>query len=1018
MCSDFYLKPKPLAYFSASFLFSAILFSSAFQKFDPNPLPDLRHAGQTKSIGQGRYNELSVYIRGCYTPPHCTNKGSDMSKGTIIKDKGVTDRRRFDLPRFLRWVLILIIYLVTFSALDFLSQTLQIFPGVVAWYPPDGLSLAFLLTFGVGFIPAFSLASLISSLIVYRLSTPLVSVLFWAVMLPVVYGIDVLFLRHRARFNPQMKNRRDTLWLIFSSAIVSMILGIITISGLVNYGEVPSSQSFIAFVQWWIGEMIGILVFTPFLLIHVMPWLKRFIDGKWENTKEKKIFHKPSLRSLGQVISIPIVLYLVFGIPALSGFQPYYLIAGPLIWIALTDGFSRVSLAIVAMNFGTILAFWLFKFDNSLLGNLQFLLFGIYASILLTGAVVTKQKRTEEELREKEARTQALIENAPDGIILLDAEGLSQYISPSGERILGYASEEWIGRKLAELTHPDDLSTCMNILSDMHQTPEAVVRTQYRFRHKDGSWRWLESTFTNRLAEPGIQAIVLNFKDVTEHKQVELELQTSQEYEKYFSERMATLSEVTTELSTAEGLNDLCRRAVEAGRDRLDFDRLSIWFFAEDRTFIQGTFGVDAEGQITDEREQRIPVGPNDSNWSVLIGQLPVLRLIDAPLLINGVPIGQGMHVSAGLWDGNTVIGCLNVDNLLRQRPFSDRDCEFIRLYAFAVGHLVSLIRAGETLQKSEKHFRSLVEHSLEEISLVDADGTLLYESPSMRRPLGYPPNSLVGRNILELFHPDDRAAAAILLEQILTLPGGVLEAELRFKHVDGSWRWMEGTLSNLLDDPAVKSIVINYRDITERKRAEQEIAYLAKFPSENPNIVLRLNRDGIVIYANPASEALVRMWGCAEGGPVPQFWRDLANQALLSKENKTIDIECEGRFIELIIVPVTGPEYVNLYGRDITERKKAEEAMQLSEEKYRTLVDEVNDGFYITDAAESSPLPIQRWLGCMALRAPRCWWAGITQNSSHRRCPWIMVRHTSIQWRPGMLPKSSTARSCDRMER
>ena len=277
------------------------------------------------------------------------------------------------------------------------------------------------------------------------------------------------------------------------------------------------------------------------------------------------------------------MLYLVFGIPALRGFQPFYLMAGPLIWIALKNGFSRVSLAIVAMNFGTILAIWLFKFDTSRLGELQFLMFGIYASTLLTGAIVTKQKRTEEELRQREIRNRALIENAPDAITLLGADGLLKYLSPSTQRILGYAPEEQIGSNPAEFTHPDDLPALLKLLDDLGQKPGKVVTTQYRFRHKDGSWRWLESTITNLLAEPSVQAIVFNFRDITERKQ------------------------------------------------------------------------------------------------------------------------------------------------------------------------------ADETLQKSEKRFRALVEHSLEEISLVDSDGILTYESPTTRRPLGYPPNSFVGHNLFDLFHPDER---------------------------------------------------------------------------------------------------------------------------------------------------------------------------------------------------------------------------------------------------------------------
>ncbi len=127
-----------------------------------------------------------------------------------------------------------------------------------------------------------------------------------------------------------------------------------------------------------------------------------------------------------------------------------------------------------------------------------------------------------------------------------------------------------------------------------------------------------------------------------------------------------------------------------------------------------------------------------------------------------------------------------------------------------------------QSLGESEKRFRALAEYSMEEVSMVDVDGKLIYESPSQRRPLGYPPDSFVGRNLFELFHPDDRVPAAQLLTQITAEPGIHREAVFRLQHQDGSWRWMEGIITNLLNEPAVRAIVINYRDITERHQAEE----------------------------------------------------------------------------------------------------------------------------------------------------------------------------------------------------
>ena len=133
-------------------------------------------------------------------------------------------------------------------------------------------------------------------------------------------------------------------------------------------------------------------------------------------------------------------------------------------------------------------------------------------------------------------------------------------------------------------------------------------------------------------------------------------------------------------------------------------------------------------------------------------------------------------------------------------------------------------------------------------------------------------------------------------------------------------------------------------------EHAEQEIVSLAKFPSENPNPVLRLSRDGTVMYANPASGALLGLLGCAVGGPAPQFWRDLVTQALASRENNHIDIECDGKVYSMFVTPVAETGYVNLYGRDITERKQTEEELRRSEEKYRDLVNALNDGVFVSD--------------------------------------------------------------------
>src|SRR5919198_413375 len=121
----------------------------------------------------------------------------------------------------------------------------------------------------------------------------------------------------------------------------------------------------------------------------------------------------------------------------------------------------------------------------------------------------------------------------------------------------------------------------------------------------------------------------------------------------------------------------------------------------------------------------------------------------------------------------------------------------------------------------AERRFQALIEHSWDAIALLTAGGTVTYASPSIRRILGYDPDEFVGRNALELIHPDDREPTSRLLAQLLAEPGASVTAEYRYRHEDGSWLWLEGTGTNLLGDPGVRGLVANFRDITERKRAE-----------------------------------------------------------------------------------------------------------------------------------------------------------------------------------------------------
>lgn len=133
-----------------------------------------------------------------------------------------------------------------------------------------------------------------------------------------------------------------------------------------------------------------------------------------------------------------------------------------------------------------------------------------------------------------------------------------------------------------------------------------------------------------------------------------------------------------------------------------------------------------------------------------------------------------------------------------------------------------SLRDAKETLHRSEAYFRSLIEHSSDIIVILDAEATIRYGSPSLSTVLGYQLSEFWGHQLFEFVHPDDLNTVAAAFQEGLNAPGVGLPFELRFCHQQGTWLIMEAVSNNLLIDAAIEGIILNLRDITERKQAEE----------------------------------------------------------------------------------------------------------------------------------------------------------------------------------------------------
>jgi len=283
--------------------------------------------------------------------------------------------------------------------------------------------------------------------------------------------------------------------------------------------------------------------------------------------------------------------------------------------------------------------------------------------------------------------------------------------------------------------------------------------------------------------------------------------------------------------------------------------------------------------------------------------------------------------------------------------------------------------RAEITLIASEKRFRALVENSMDEISILGTDGLLLYESPSTNPPLGYQPNQFLHQNMFELMHPDDRQRIETKFSQLVDNPSLFYRDQFRLRHHNGNWIWVEAVGTNLLAEPSVGGIVINYHDITARKQAESALrASEEKYRlmiEQISDVVWQVSPDFRFTYISPADE---RQRGYTEaevlGRSIFEFMtpasaaqikalaaarqtQQRANRKVEPALDEIEQIRKDGQHIWTSII--TNPQLDsegNLVGfqgvtRDITERKLMNEALAESEQRYRSLFENASIGIF-----------------------------------------------------------------------
>lgn len=276
-------------------------------------------------------------------------------------------------------------------------------------------------------------------------------------------------------------------------------------------------------------------------------------------------------------------------------------------------------------------------------------------------------------------------------------------------------------------------------------------------------------------------------------------------------------------------------------------------------------------------------------------------------------------------------------------------------------------------LQQREAHFRALIEHSSDVITVLSVDGTIRFESPSVERLLGYAQHELDGRSAFELVHPEDLHAVTEKFQLLIQRPGTPQLAEFRFRHKDGSWRNFEGIGRAIRDSDGRCSVVVNSRDITERKRTEA----MLRASQEKLRQALHASGTGVWDLNTETNEVIFseewkRQLGYepAEIADSLEAWttllhpedRDAANAYVRNyiycregdyrQEFRLKHKDGRYRWIEARAAFVTEADgrRIRLLGShtDITDRKRMEESVRESEERYRTLVELSPSGVFV----------------------------------------------------------------------
>jgi PAS domain S-box-containing protein len=388
-------------------------------------------------------------------------------------------------------------------------------------WAPSGIALAAVVRFGPTIWPGIFIGALLINFTLQPASVAVVT----AVGNTLEAILGAYLLRRVVGFRPTLDRVQDVLGLVGLAAITAPIISATLGNGSkLVFATIPLDRFAADWFAWWMGDAVGVLLVAPLLLT----WFG----------------HPIRLASVSRILEAA-CLAVALVLAGEAAFGPWadrmsvhpLLVSAPfplLTWAAIRFGprgaasanFLIVGVAIAAALRGS----GPFS-QESLVERLAYLhafMTVAWLTSMFLAAAVAERRQAMELLRRSEERFRAMIEKGSEAVFLLEPDGTILYASPSVSRVLGYETAELVNRSRWDLIHPDDVAHTQAKLQECLSKPGKDVPVDFRYRAKDGTWRFMQVTSVNRLDDPAIGAIVSHFNDVTEHRQAEGALHESQ----------------------------------------------------------------------------------------------------------------------------------------------------------------------------------------------------------------------------------------------------------------------------------------------------------------------------------------------------------------------------------------------------------------------------------------------------------------------------------------------------------